>query len=146
MAPPRYIYQRRGGPLLSWAGGPPSQTRGADAKSLGSLSDDSGDVFDGNPMGLPRPGSPEFLSNYEVLPSSNPPIKQRGVGDYSLSILSGTAAVVSVAGGAAATYHGYKRTRSVKWAILWGLLGSTFPIVTNGVAVAQGFGKPKNGG
>lgn len=73
----RYIFQRRGGPLLSWQGGPPSQTRAADAKSLGSL---SGDVFDANPLGLPRPGSPEFLDNYEVLPSSSPPIKQRGVG------------------------------------------------------------------
>jgi len=34
----KYVYQRAGGPLVFWAGGqPPSQARGADAKSLGAL-------------------------------------------------------------------------------------------------------------
>lgn len=50
---------------------------------------------------------------------------------------------LSAAGGAAATYHGYKRNKSIGWALLWGAFGGLFPIVTNVIALAQGFGKPK---
>lgn len=82
MAPPRYIYQRHGQPLLSWAGGPPSQTRAADAKSLGDYSHP-----DGNPMGLPRPGAPEFLGNYvavgDVSAPSCPPGQYPEIVNYN---------------------------------------------------------------
>jgi hypothetical protein len=44
---------------------------------------------------------------------------------------------------AGAVYHGYKRTGSVGWAILYGALGSLVPYVAVPVMVAQGFGKPK---
>ncbi len=50
---------------------------------------------------------------------------------------------LSIAGAATGAYHGYKRDRSVGWAIAWGLLGGAFPIVTIPVSIAQGFGKPK---
>lgn len=49
----RYAYQRTGAPLLTWKGGPPRQTRAADATSLGSLGDPT------LALPLPRPGSPE---------------------------------------------------------------------------------------
>lgn len=49
----RYAYQRTGAPLLSWKGGPPRQTRAADATALGSLSEPT------IALPLPRPGSPE---------------------------------------------------------------------------------------
>lgn len=52
----RYIYQRSGGPLLTWRNGPPRQTRAADTVALGSL---GGDTSLGMP--LPRPGAPEPL-------------------------------------------------------------------------------------
>jgi hypothetical protein len=52
----RYIYQRSGGPLLTWRNGPPRQTRAADCVALGSL---GGDTSLGMP--LPRPGAPEPL-------------------------------------------------------------------------------------
>lgn len=61
MSPPRYIYQRRGGPLLSWVNGPPKAVRAGETRALGSLGDD--DVFD-QPRVLPRPGAPEYLSLY----------------------------------------------------------------------------------
>jgi hypothetical protein len=88
MGAPRYIYQRRGGPLLSWAGGPPSQSRAADTKALGGWFDGLGSLGDydhppGNSLGLPMPGAPEFLSGYDAIPSSSPPIHQHGVGDVS---------------------------------------------------------------
>lgn len=51
--------------------------------------------------------------------------------------------MLSMAGAAAGAYHGYKRNGSVGWAIGWAMLGSIFPLITGGVAVAQGFGKPK---
>lgn len=46
-------------------------------------------------------------------------------------------------GTAAGAYHGYKRNKSVKWALIWGFLGGLAPIITGAVALAQGFGKPK---
>lgn len=49
----RYAYQRSGAPLLTWKGGPPRQSRAADATSLGSL---EGPTI---ALPLPRPGSPE---------------------------------------------------------------------------------------
>lgn len=46
--------------------------------------------------------------------------------------------------GPAMAYHGYKRNNgSVGWALGWGLLGWLFFPVTPAIAVAQGFGKPK---
>lgn len=43
-----------------------------------------------------------------------------------------------------AIYHGYRRNHSIGWALVWGLLGSAFPLVTVPVALAQGFGQPKH--
>ena len=40
-------------------------------------------------------------------------------------------------------YHGYKRNKSIGWAIWWSLMGGMFPIFTPVIAVAQGFGKEK---
>jgi hypothetical protein len=146
----RYIYQRHGAPLLSWAGGPPSQTRAADAKSLGDFSSPPG-----NRMGLPRPGSPEFLAAYDAIPSSNPPIRQRGVGNY-IKLGDATTPPAPTAadyfneykrsvGSAAAAFHGIKRNNgSVLMGLVWGVIGYIAPVTTNVVAVAQGFSKPKS--
>jgi hypothetical protein len=49
--------------------------------------------------------------------------------------------VASTAGGVLGTYHGYKRTDSVGWALGWGFLGALFPYITVPIAVAQGFGE-----
>lgn len=43
----------------------------------------------------------------------------------------------------ACTYHGYRRNQSVGWALVWGLLGAAFPIITPTIAVAQGFGEKR---
>lgn len=40
-------------------------------------------------------------------------------------------------------YHGYKRNNSVGWALGWGLLTATLPIIMIPLALSQGFGKPK---
>lgn len=50
---------------------------------------------------------------------------------------------LSLASSAASTYHGYKRNQSIGWALVWGLLGGLFPVVTPTIAVAQGFGARK---
>jgi hypothetical protein len=44
---------------------------------------------------------------------------------------------------AASAYHGYRRNRSIGWALAWGLAGAVFPVITPTIAVAQGFGKRK---
>lgn len=52
---------------------------------------------------------------------------------------------IKLAAGAAATYHGYCRTGSIVWALVYGLLGKWKPQIVIPVAVAQGFGKRKGG-
>lgn len=51
-----------------------------------------------------------------------------------------TGSVLSVP---ALAYHGYKRNRSVGWALVWGIFGSMVWPVTVPVAVVQGYAKPK---
>jgi hypothetical protein len=41
------------------------------------------------------------------------------------------------------TYHGYRRTGSILWALLYGLAGRTVPVVAVPIAAAQGLGKRK---
>ena len=45
---------------------------------------------------------------------------------------------------AACAYHGYKRNQSIGWAIWWFVAGGLLFPFTPVVAVAQGFGKPKD--
>jgi hypothetical protein len=59
------------------------------------------------------------------------------------SALTTTWAVLSAASAGASAYHGYKRNDSVGWAVVWGLLGGAFPVITPAIALAQGFGQPK---
>jgi len=47
--------------------------------------------------------------------------------------------------GAAAAYHGYKRTNSVFWALVWAACGYAAPPWTAVIAVAQGFPFTKKG-
>ena len=50
---------------------------------------------------------------------------------------------VTTASGIALVYHGYKRTGSILWALLYGVAGKKVPAVAVPVALAQGFGKKK---
>jgi|SRR5215470_4767702 len=52
----KYIYQRSGGPLITWTGrnSAPMQSRAADTVALGSLGDPT--------LVLPAPGAPEPLN------------------------------------------------------------------------------------
>lgn len=43
----------------------------------------------------------------------------------------------------AAAYHGYRRNRSVGWAIAWAGFALLSPLITGAVAIAQGFGQEK---
>lgn len=63
--------------------------------------------------------------------------------DGSLNGTGIAVGVVSTASMAASAYHGYKRNKSVGWALWWGLMGGMFPVITPTIAVAQGFGKPE---
>lgn len=50
---------------------------------------------------------------------------------------------VRTVSGAAGIYHGYKRTGSVLWALLYGGIMRVSPVVGWPIALAQGFGKKK---
>ncbi len=43
----------------------------------------------------------------------------------------------------ALTFHGYRRTGSLIWAMVYGLCGRIAPVVAVPVALAQGFGERK---
>lgn len=43
----------------------------------------------------------------------------------------------------ALTYHGYRRTGSLVWALVYGLAGRWVPVVAVPVALAQGFGEKR---
>ena len=53
---------------------------------------------------------------------------------------------VKTAAGVASLYHGYKRTGSVFWALVYGAAGRWFPLETVPITIAQGWGQKKNGG
>lgn len=72
----------------------------------------------------------------------------RGLANLSLQdpTVRMVATALSIVSSAASAYHGYKRNNSVGWAVVWGLLGAGFPVITPVVAVAQGYGKPASPG
>ena len=75
-----------------------------------------------------------------------PPIDFMGLNQFgqpSTSIWPTVWGVAALASAGASAYHGYKRNNSVGWGVVWGLLGSLFPVITPAVALAQGFGKAK---
>ena len=43
----------------------------------------------------------------------------------------------------ACVYHGYRRTGSLIWALIWGVAGKKLPVVAVPVALAQGFARRK---
>ncbi len=43
----------------------------------------------------------------------------------------------------ALTFHGYRRTGSLFWALVYGLAGRTIPVVAVPISLAQGFGAKK---
>jgi hypothetical protein len=50
---------------------------------------------------------------------------------------------VSTVAALALTYHGYRRTGSLVWALLYGLAGKWFPIEAVPISIAMGFGQRK---
>lgn len=50
---------------------------------------------------------------------------------------------VSTAAAIALTYHGYKRTGSMFWALVYGLSGKVFPLEAVPIALGQGFATKK---
>lgn len=71
-------------------------------------------------------------------------IKAKAMGDTP-STLRGAinSEPVSTAAAAALVYHGYRRTGSLTWALIYGLAGRWFPLGAVPVALAQGFGAKK---
>ena len=54
-----------------------------------------------------------------------------------------TSYVLQLGAVVADTYHGYKRNKSVGWAVGWAVAALFFPVITTTVAIAEGFAKPK---
>lgn len=138
----KYVYQRRGGPLLSWKSGvAPAQSRAAEATALGCSDCTSGAKAMGcgcsskDAARVPRQGAPEYLGNY--IATGDAPSTIAKIDD---AVHTGAGRTVAMA---ANLYHGYRRNGSVGWALLWGALGYAMPVVTTVIATAQGFGHKK---
>jgi hypothetical protein len=54
-----------------------------------------------------------------------------------------TSEPVKTAAAIALTYHGYRRTGSIVWALIYGLAGRLVPVAAVPISVAQGFGEKK---
>ena len=124
--PPRYIYQRTGGPLIHWnRGRAPGVSigsgRSADSLSLGAYE------------AAPKAGAPEMIGDTAM----------ETVSSVSDAIHSSTGRKVA---SAASLFHGYKRTGSIGIALLYAAAGYVAPVITPVIAVAQGFAKPRTGG
>jgi hypothetical protein len=50
---------------------------------------------------------------------------------------------VSTAAAIALTYHGYRRTGSLFWALVYGALGRWKPAIAVPISIAQGYGQRK---
>lgn len=50
---------------------------------------------------------------------------------------------VRLASSIALTYHGYARTGSIFWALIYGLAGRIVPVAAVPISLAQGFGQKK---
>lgn len=54
-----------------------------------------------------------------------------------------TSEPVKTASAIALTYHGYRRTGSIIWALIYGLAGRLVPVAAVPISIAQGFGQKK---
>ena len=70
------------------------------------------------------------------------PIPQAGVAETYNEIQDTVRPISALA----MAYHGYKRTKSVGWALGWSAFGALAPLLAPVIAVAEGFAKPKSGG
>lgn len=53
-------------------------------------------------------------------------------------------AALGLGGALLGAYHGARRNGgSVLWGIAWGIAGGAAPLITTGIAVAQGYGRPR---
>lgn len=70
-----------------------------------------------------------------------------GLGETTLSFppasVSPLRAALGTVAAAVCAYHGYRRNDSAGWAAGWAFFGSVAPILALPIALAQGFGKPR---
>lgn len=69
----------------------------------------------------------------------------RGDDPVAVSVTSAGSPALKTAAAVAMTYHGYKRTGSLMWALIYGAAGKLVPLIAVPVAAAQGFGQKKEG-
>ena len=77
----------------------------------------------------------QLASNLAADPTVDPTVEP-----FSISPVWQVASAIS---STLCIYHGYKRNKSVGWAIWWGLMGGIAPVIAPVIAVAQGFGKER---
>jgi hypothetical protein len=74
----------------------------------------------------------------DPVPSTVPGVPMR-----TFPVLSPWWKAASAISAAACAYHGYKRNQSVGWALWWAAMGGIAPVIAPVIAVAQGYGKPR---
>ena len=80
-----------------------------------------------------REGQPVNMMSYTPSPSE--------MGGTVTDLVKSDAVTTGAA--IACVYHGYRRTGSLIWALIWGVAGKKLPVVAVPVALAQGFAKKR---
>lgn len=105
----------------------------------------------------PDPSTSDLVSFLSLLSTEEREVAERALiagGAAPTNVLAARAEIGSkararwknyatIAAAGAAGFHGYRRNDSLVWGLSWFVLGTLFPIVTNVVALAQGFGQPR---
>jgi len=89
---------------------------------------------------LTRGGTWEPTTKRCALAPIAPPQDLTKMPGYKLGQVFG---IISLLATPILAYHGYRRNKSIGWAIVWGIVGGIFWPIAMPISLAQGFGEPK---
>lgn len=78
-----------------------------------------------------------------AVPSSPAATLAPAPAEPQITPLGAALVIADIALTGALAYHGYRRNKSIGWALVWAVLGGAVPIIGVPVALAQGFAEPK---
>lgn len=101
------------------------------------------------PSGDPQtaPATPSAPATVDAQPVANLREVATVVREDVLPAVSTGQMILSLLGAGIGAFHGARRNGgSVWWGLVWGTAGAAAPVITTGIAVAQGVGRPKGKG
>jgi len=102
----------------------------------------------GDPQPVVQPAPPVTTpATVDAQPVANLREVATVVREDVLPALSTGQMILSLLGAGIGAFHGARRNHgSVLWGLVWGTAGAAAPVITTGIAAAQGIGRPKGKG